>query len=415
MALSPAQAEVANCQARFRMLISGRRFGKTHLAIRELCRFGRFPKRRIWYVAPFYGQAKEIAWVILKDKLTSMKWVTSEKSFNESSLNAKLKNGTIMSLKGASNPDSLRGVGVHFMVIDEAADCKDGVWREVLRPMLSDTGGHALFCGTPKGMNWVHEYFERGRDEDNKLWQSFQFTTLDGGNVPQSEIEQAQDELDERTFRQEYLATFETYSGAIYYQFDRRLNILKWERPEDDKFKATPLHIGMDFNINPMCAAVSVSDGGTLHQFDEIIIYGSNTNEMSQEIRSRYPENFIYIYPDPACRQMRTSANGNTDLTILQKPEYKFSVRARRSHALVRDRINAVNAKICSMDGIRRYFIDPSCKQSIKCIERQTYKEGTMLPDKDSGFDHMNDAIGYKIEWLWPISKVDDVSLRPMG
>lgn len=415
MGLSPAQQQVADSHARFRMLISGRRFGKTHLSLRELCKFARYPKRRVWYVAPYYGQAKEIAWLLLKEKLKALKWVTSDKYLNESALKATLRNGTIISLKGASNADSLRGVGIHFMVLDEVADFKDWVWREVLRPMLSDTGGHALFCGTPKGLNWVYEYYERGQDPDNKLWQSWQFTTLDGGNVPQSEIEEAREELDERTFRQEYLATFETYSGAIYYQFDRKQNVKKWDRPEPEKFKAIPLHIGMDFNINPMCASVWVTDGNTAHQMDDIVIYGSNTNEMAQEIRNRYPEHFIYVYPDPACRQLRTSANGNTDLSILQKPEYRFTVRARRSHALVRDRINAVNSRVCSIEGIRRLFIDPACKQSIKCIERQTYKEGTMIPDKESGFDHMNDATGYFVEWLWPISKADKVALRPMG
>jgi hypothetical protein len=158
-----------------------------------------------------------------------------------------------------------------------------------------------------------------------------------------------------------------------------------------------------------------VTDGNTAHQIDELIIYGSNTNEMSQEIRNRYPDNMIFVYPDPACRQQRTSANGNTDLSILQRPEYRFSVRARRVHALVRDRINAVNARICSTEGVRRLFIDPACRQSIKCIERQVYKEGTMIPDKNEGFDHMNDATGYFIEWTWPISKPDDSSLRPMG
>ena len=413
MQLTAPQQTISNSTARFRMGIAGRRFGKTVLSIYEIGKYARWPKRKIWYVAPFYGQAKEIAWVMLKDRLREKNWVKNEKSLNESALKANLRNGTVISLKGANNPDSLRGVGVHFMILDEMPFMKKAAWTESLRPMLSDTGGHCLMLGTPKGKNWAYDLFQRGADPAYPNWNTFHYTTLDGGNVPPEEVQEAMDELDERTFRQEYLATFETYDGIIYYQFSREGNVKPYEKPEN--FQRIPLHIGMDFNINPMCATVSVVNKETLHTFDEIIIYGSNTNEMAQEIRSRYPDHFIYIYPDPACRQQRTSANGNTDLSILQDAKYKLNVRVRNSHALVRDRINAVNSRIKTMSGDIRYFIDPACKTQIKCLENQLYKEGTMTPDKDSGFDHMNDATGYKIEYLWPMSKAEESYLAPMG
>src|SRR5574343_1282567 len=178
MPLSDAQAAVAMSPARFRVLISGRRFGKTHLAIRELARFARHPGKMVWYIAPTYRMAKQIAWQLLKNKLIQFRWVSR---FNESDLTAYLKNGSVISLRGADKYDSLRGVGLDFIVMDEFADIKNEAWTEVIRPTLSDTGGAALFCGSPKGFNWAYDLYHRGQaQEDN--WRSWQFTTLDGGN-----------------------------------------------------------------------------------------------------------------------------------------------------------------------------------------------------------------------------------------
>jgi hypothetical protein len=342
--------------------------------------------------------------------------VKSKRDFNESALKAKLRNGSIISLKGASNPDSLRGVGIHFMVIDEFADVKDWVWKEVLRPMLSDTGGHALFTGTPKGYNFAYELWlkgQKGTATYDPNWASWQFTTLEGGNVSAEEVEEAQRELDERTFRQEYMANFETYSGVVYYAFDRVKNVMEFKPP--DEFQKVPLHVGMDFNVNPIVATVAVENSLYSHVFDEVVIYSSNTNEISEEIRNRYPDNPITIYPDPACRQRRTSAGGNTDLKILQDRQYGFRVKVRDRHPLVRDRINSVNSRFCTMAGERRLFIDPKCRQLTKCVTNQLYKENTMIPDKDSGFDHMNDALGYYIEYLYPIRRGSIGAFSPTG
>ena len=129
-------------------------------------------------------------------------------------------------------------------------------------------------------------------------------------------------------------------------------------------------------------------------------MYGSNTDEMVAEIKDRYPNRHIIIYPDPASRQRKTSAGGRTDLSILQNAG--FSVKVKKQHPLVRDRINAVNSRLLSGDGNRHLFVSPKCKQTIKSLERQTYKEGTSIPNKD-GTDHMNDALGYLVEYLFPI------------
>ena len=179
MALTKPQTEVIKNKKRFRVLITGRRFGKTYLAINELAKFGSIPNQKVWYVAPSYRQAKAICWSELKDKLIRHKWV---KNINHSDLTITLKNNSQITLRGSDNENSLRGVGINFLCIDEFADVSKETWYEVLRPTLSDTKGHALFCGSPRGFgNWSYELYKQG--ETNKDWQSFKYTTLEGGQI----------------------------------------------------------------------------------------------------------------------------------------------------------------------------------------------------------------------------------------
>lgn len=404
MPLSLAQKTVADDQTRFRVVVAGRRFGKTHLSIRELCYHAKDPGKDVWYVAPTYKMARQIVWRKLKNKLQDLNWVAKT---NETELTIVLVNGSTIALKGADNYDSLRGVGLDFIVLDEFADIDPEAWYETLRPTLSDKGGKALFIGTPKGIgNWAYEIYQNTL-EDPEHWRSYSFTTIDGGQVPESEIEQAKRDLDERTFRQEYLATFETFSGRIYYSFDRQANTRKYigNTPET-------LYVGMDFNIDPMSAVVATRAGDTLHIIDEVRLFSSNTQEMVQELKQRFPKSKLWVYPDPAGSQRKSSAGGLTDITILANAG--FVVKAPRSHTPVRDRINAVNSRLCDTIGIRRLFIDPKCKYTIEGLERQTYKEGSSQPDKESGYDHMNDALGYMVDYLFPVRKdIDPELLKP--
>ncbi len=393
MPLSKPQREIINNKSRFRVLITGRRFGKTFLAINELAKFASQSNKKVWYVAPSYRQAKSICWNDLKEQLIRHKWV---KSINNSDLSVILRNNSKISLRGADNENSLRGIGLDFLVMDEFADIHKQAWYEVLRPTLSDTKGHALFCGSPRGFgNWSYDLFKLS--ETNTDWASFKYTTLDGGQVSADEIEQAKEDLDVRTFQQEYEATFVNYSGMIYYNFDRNKNLI-----ENYKRKILTLHIGLDFNVDPMCAVVCVIDKDKVYIIDEIQIWSSNTNEMVEEIKQRYKKNIV-IYPDPSARQRKTSAGGLTDLAILKNAG--FEVKCKNTAPLVRDRINAVNSKLKNVNGKNSLYILKSCKNVIKSIERQIYKEGTHVPDKDSGYDHFNDALGYMIEYNFPLRR----------
>ena len=283
-------------------------------------------------------------------------------------------------------------------MIDESADVSENAWKAILRPTLADTKGRALFAGTPKGLNWFYELYRNGQDKNNVEWNSYQYTTLDGGWVDDIEIEQAKKDLDKRTFQQEFLATFENFQGVVYSSFDINSNVGDFDLPEDENI----IHIGIDFNLDPMSAVCTYIKDGTINVFDEIKIWSSNTDELVEEIHSRYKNKKIFVYPDPSCRQRRTSAGGRTDLSILQNAG--FIVKTFNKHMAVRDRINSVNSKLCSAAGIRSLIISSKAKTTLNSLSKQVYKEDTSIPDKSQGYDHMNDALGYLVSYLYPIT-----------
>ncbi len=143
LSLHPKQMEVYKSKARFRVVVAGRRWGKTALARVLMIKHAQIRNRRIWYVAPTYRMAKQIMWRDLLEAIPK-RWV---KKINETTLTVFLVNGSMIELKGADKPDSLRGVGIHFLVLDEYQDMHDDTWKQVLRPTLSDTGGYAIFIG----------------------------------------------------------------------------------------------------------------------------------------------------------------------------------------------------------------------------------------------------------------------------
>jgi hypothetical protein len=402
MGLSAPQTEIVADQHRFKVVIAGRRFGKTTLAIRELCYHAKEPNVDVWLVGPTYRSIKMVAWKQLKHKLQDLRWV---KKINESELQITLKNDSTISLKGADNRDSLRGAKLAFCAIDEIADCDPDLFTEIIRPALADSEGGALIIGTPKGKN-NHAFELYCMEEDHPdTWKSFQYTTAQGGFVSERELEAARTEMDSRTYKQEFEATWETFQGVVAYNFSREHNIRRLENPD-----LRLLHVGLDFNTSPCTAAIFVQQGKEMYQIDEIHMLNSNTQEVADELSRRYPKSTIICYPDPAGNQRKTSASGATDFTILRNTG--FTVKAPTRHNLVRDRINSFNARLCSSDGIRHLFIDPKCKYTIESLEKFCYKENTQVPDKGT-WDHMFDAASYCIDYMFPIKREREEFAQP--
>ncbi len=392
--LSPAQKLISNSKKRWRTAACGRRFGKSFLAINEVAKFSTQPNQLICIVAPTYRQVKQVFWNELKERMYNINWI---KSVNESDLCITLVNNTKIYLRSSDNYDSLRGMKYNFIVLDECADINSEAWFSVLRPTLSDTQGHALFIGSPKGRNWFYDLWVNAKQSEE--WESFQFTTLDGGRVPKEELEQAKLDLDARTFEQEYLAQFVTWSQTVYYGFTDD-NVKACPQPVSDYM---PLHCGFDFNINPGTCTVGVQLGEDLYIIDEILIYSSNTTEMVQELRLRYPTQPIFAYPDASGAQRRTSANGLTDHIILTNNGFKLKVN--NVNPSVIDRINSTNARFTNSKGEHHLFIDPRCRNLREALIKHSFKENSRIPDKNSGYDHITDALSYCVNQMYPLKQ----------
>jgi hypothetical protein len=338
---------------------------------------------------------RSIMWEPLKDRLSQLRWI---KKINETNLTVTLLNGSKIVLGSADDPQKHRGILCDYVVFDEYATMNPEIWT-VMRPTLATTRGEAMWLGTPMGKgNHFYDLYTWAQSQDD--WSTWKYTTADGGNVDPDEIEAAKRDLDERTFRQEYLADWVDYIGLVYYAF----NDIHVHKSDQDNVKE--LCVGMDFNVDPGCAVIGRQTSQGLHIFDEIELRNTNTFEIADELRRRYPTSIIKVFPDPAGSQRRTSSN-TTDHKILHNAG--FQVFARRAHPPVRDRINSVNSAFSS----GKLLIDPKCKSLINCLNKLSYREGTNEQDKNSGLDHMPDALGYLVEYLYPIKKIQTARVEP--
>lgn len=225
--------------------------------------------------------------------------------------------------------------------------------------------------------------------------------------MPASEVEAARRDLDERTFRQEYLGSFETYSGIIYYGFGEH-NL----GPTPDIGAKDTLLIGLDFNYQPLSAVVATRTADHLYIHDEITIDGASTHDLVEEVRRRWPTHRVEVMPDASGSQHRTSST-TTDHTILRNAQWRVNVG--RINPAVLDRIAAVNSRLKSSTGVVSITINRKCKQLIRGLGAQVYKEGTRVPEKGGSKDysHLNDAFGYLINWYWPVKRDIDTSTEP--
>jgi len=388
LSLRPAQGEVFSATNRFRGLVAGRRFGKSYLACIELLKAAlERPGETYFYCAPTYRMAKDIAWKTLK-KIIPNSLVRSK---NETELRMELVNDSTIELKGTENAAALRGRSLSGVVLDEAAFMEAEVWFEVLRPALADKQGWALFISTPEGTaSWFYDLWCYVDEDTTGDWKRWCFTTIQGGNVPPEEVEAARAQLDARTFRQEFEASFENLSGLVAISFNDA-NIDKEVRD----LPILPLLLGVDFNVDPMSGICAVKKGDELWVFDEIIMTGGATTwDFAEEVINRYGvERRIVACPDPTGGARKTAGVGATDHSILRKSG--FNVSTPRSPWKIRDKITAVNTALLDASGARRCKIHPRCRELIKALRTLTYAPGTSLPNKNLGVDHAFDAFGY--------------------
>ena len=210
--LLPWQTKVWNDPTRFKVVAAGRRTGKSRLAAWMLIINALQAERgHVFYVAPTQGQARDIMWQTLLELGHSV--ITGSHINN---LQLKLINGSTITLKGADRPETMRGVSLKFLVMDEYADMKPDVWEQVLRPALADQKGHAMFIGTPMGRNHFYELYKYAELGDDETYSAWHFTSYDNNLLDPDEINIAKKSMSSYAFRQEFMASFEAVGSEMF-------------------------------------------------------------------------------------------------------------------------------------------------------------------------------------------------------
>ena len=214
VSLHPAQLEIFNSTARFKVVSAGRRFGKSRLAAWILIiKALQSESKDVFYIGPTFQQAKDIMWNMLKELLQDTDLIEQT---HENTATMTLVNGRKISLKGSDRPDTLRGVGLAYVVLDEYASMKVEVWEQIIRPTLADVKGGALFIGTPAGKNHFYEIWKEAELEKNEDWEAFQYNSTDNPILDPEEIAVARETMSTQAFRQEFEASFVSFTGGIF-------------------------------------------------------------------------------------------------------------------------------------------------------------------------------------------------------
>jgi hypothetical protein len=308
------------------------------------------------------------------------------------------------------------------VVLDEAADLKADTWTYSLRPALADRQGRALFLGTPKGRNHLHDYFEFAQSDSE--WESFQFTTEQGGLVKAIELESVGRQMDANVFRQELQAEFTAIGNyRAYLSFGRESNL------REVRFEpSVPLIWSLDFNVDPMSMLLMQRIGEQVHVLQEIVVRSNESTTVQAcrifvehaapyaNIVSRIHGALeVHVYGDASGHQRRTSAAA-TDWSLIRdffrtfhKGAIEISCRFATTNPLVRDRVNCVNARLRNTFGDPQLFLSPGCKELIRDLEEvcftvdSTGAPTTELNKSDRHRTHMSDALGYYISQIFPL------------
>lgn len=278
--LSPWQTKVWDDTHRYQVINIGRRGGKTTLAAVKIIDFSFKNKNSIvWYVAPTYKQAKTILWEMMKD-LVPLGLVAKK---NEQELSITLRTGSKIYLKGADNPDSLRGVRIDFCVFDEVAFYTrwPEVWK-IMRPTLADSKADCMFISTPNGFNHFKDLADKVDDD----WQYFHYTTRDNPYIDDSEIEAMRAEMDEDSFAQEILGEFRKMKGLIYKDFNRETHMV--DIPNFDFSPSWTFTRSLDFGFSHKTAIIWWAingNGSEIYAYDGVYETGWTTKDIVEAVR----------------------------------------------------------------------------------------------------------------------------------
>ncbi len=276
--LHPGQVRIDENPARFKVVVCGRRFGKTSYGVRKCVKEALKTGQLYWWIGPSYKVAG-IGWKMLKLLAWQLNQITPVEVREADMMVIFKRNGGAVVIKSADNPDSLRGEKLGGVVFDEFAQIREDTWPEVIRPALADLKGWAVFIGTPKGKNWAYRLYTAA--EHRLGWAGFKVPTAiteDGTAytrvvastnpfIDVDELEQSRDDMSPEQFGQEFLADFGASQYLVYSEIEPTFH--EWSGPVPEFVRYFG---GMDFGADTIGAHSSVTVIAGHTSRDELII-----------------------------------------------------------------------------------------------------------------------------------------------
>jgi hypothetical protein len=411
--LNKPQARFLALDRKFRAFVAGFGSGKTWVGSAALAQHAwEWPKVNAGYFAPTYAQIRDIFYPTMDE--VAFEWGLTTK-IHESNKEVHLYSGaryrTTILCRSMEKPGDIVGFKIGKALIDELDVMKAAkaaiAWRKIIARMRYKVDG--LRNGidvttTPEGFKFVYQQFVkalRDKPELSNLYGLVQASTYDNAkNLPDDYIDSLRQSYPPQLIEAYIRGQFcNLASGSVYPSFDRALN----HTPEQVR-DGEAVHIGMDFNVLNMTAAVNVIREDLPLTLDELTRV-RDTPAMAKLIKERYTDrgHAVTIYPDASGQNTSSKNAGESDLSILRQAGFTVSVNS--TNPAVRDRVNAVNALILNDVGERRWKVNTdSCPVLTEAFEQQAY-DNNGEPDKSTGHDHAPDAVGYFLVKRWPITK----------
>lgn len=310
------QQKVADSPARFKVIKAGKRFGKSWFAMYIILRWaGKKKNGKFWYIAPTYGNAKDIAWDVIKWMLPP----EMVERYYESDLTVLLKSGSKVVLKGADKPETLRGPGLDGVVMDERAYQDEDLWNRVIRGQLASSLGPAVFISSPNkvGRNHFSNFWDEAKkkmDAGDPEWAAFYYTIYDNPTLSRKEIEDMKEGMPESTWELEYMAKESAISGILYSEFAWANNVGEYLGDKNLNH-----YRGLDWGIDHPTACLWASldlETKILYISDEYVKSGNVIKENALVINNKSSgRSFEWTVCDPSMNRRDHRDNNVTDMT----------------------------------------------------------------------------------------------------
>lgn len=410
----PVQHALITDPVRFKVVPAGRRSGKTERAKRFVVREAMRVPGPYFVAAPTRDQVKSIYWEDLKRLafVNSFKLLSrSYKPPSESHLIIWLPNGSTIRLVGLDEPRRIEGVFWMGGIIDEIADVKSGAWELNISPALDTVNPEfpgyrawAWLIGVPDGLNHYYDLAEYARTANDPDWKLYHWKSSE--ILPPDVIEAAKRRMSRKQYLQEYEASFETATGKIYSDYGVHNVTQSVIQPHEQLLW---MH---DFNYSPLSSAIGVRrNKDDIYLLDEIVLESAVARQSAMEFVDRYAKHenkSLVLYGDPAGQagEKHSQSSNYTEIcSILREKGWSVERKIKPAAPAIRDRQNAVRAKILNAAGETSLYVNPSkAEYAHKGLSTVQFKEGSsFLEDDKSKYQHITTAIGYCVEREWPV------------